>query len=215
MEKISFDNITYRDLKKIVAIKHLLDDSQFNDWFSFSYTFTEDDNHFLERLVRKNRLKMTAYTEEELKAKFIIPLVNRVDFVGKDFSDWYERSIKTVINDWEISGITDFMVAKGEKEPESPYFFLQEFKPSKPNSFPEYQLIAELLVALNMNGDTLTKGVYIIGQHWYFAILKLIAPNQYNYFISQSFDSLKVEELKEIYKHLHAIKAEVINRVTK
>ena len=65
---------------------------------------------------------MTAYTEEELKAKFIIPLVNRVDFVGESFSDWYERSIKTVINDWEISGITDFMVAKGEKEPESPYF---------------------------------------------------------------------------------------------
>ena len=56
MEKISISNITYRDLKKIVDIKQLLDDSQFDDWFGYVYDFSEEDNHFLEQLVRKNRL---------------------------------------------------------------------------------------------------------------------------------------------------------------
>lgn len=212
MQKLSFSNIKYKDLKKVVNIKQLVDDSQFNDWFSNHYEFSEEELAFLKTLIHKNRLKVKTYTEEELKAKFIIPLLNKVDFQGENYSDWYERTIKTVINGWEIGGLTDFMIAKGEREPETPYFFIQEFKPSKTSSYPEEQLIAELLVALHLNKETLIKGAYIVGEHWYFVITQRDETDNYQYFVSESFDSLKLEDLKRIYQYLQTIKSEVLKK---
>lgn len=209
-KQLSFSNIKYKDLKKIAGIKPLVDDSQFETWFSFDYKLSDRESNFLKELIVKNRIKVTAYTEEELKAKFIIPLLNQVNFVGDNYSDWYERTIKTRINGWEIGGVTDFMVAKGEREPELPYFFIQEFKPSKPNSYPEEQLVAALLTALNINKESRIKGAYIVGQHWYFVIVEKIAANKHAYYVSQSHDSLKPENLMDIYKNLQAVKADIL-----
>ncbi|MCB1189797.1 MAG: hypothetical protein H7A23_00860 [Leptospiraceae bacterium] len=44
--------------------------------------------------------------------------------------DWYEASIQGTVNGVEIKGYADFMVATGIKEPQKPYFFIQEYKPS-------------------------------------------------------------------------------------
>jgi hypothetical protein len=127
VKQLSFSNIRFKDLKAIASVEQSADEAVFESWFNFVYDCTTEEVAFFKELIRRNRLKINAYTEEELKAKFLIPLLNKVDFVQGEISDWYERSIRGKVNGVEIGGVTDFMVAKGVKKPEIPYFYIQKF----------------------------------------------------------------------------------------
>ena len=127
--------------------------------------------------------------------------------------DWYERTIRGEINGVEIGGVTDFMVATGVKEPEIPYFYIQEFKPSKPSVFPEDQLLAELMVFVELNGTPAMKGAYIVGQFWTFVMLEKQLDGGFVLYLVPSLDALKLEDLQQIYKHLKAVKAEILLKV--
>ena len=151
----------------------------------------------------------TIYSEEELKAKFITPILNKVDFMVGDVKDWYERPLRAIINDFEIGGYTDYMVAKGEDEPELPYFFLQEFKPSVSNTPPESQLLAELITALHLNNLTEMKGGTVQGQFWKFMIVERIGE-EWLYYTSKSFDAADFNDLCGIYNCLRFIKNSII-----
>lgn len=201
----SFNNITLKDIKEIVSLEILYEDEIFSEWFSFDYNFSAEDREFLENLIEKNRRKFLIYLEEELKAKFLIPIFNRIDFEKDGISDWYERSLKAKVSSTTIGGTTDFLVAKGIDEPEKPIFFIQEFKKTKTKSDPEYQLLAEMLVALNMNEENIIRGAFVIGVIWNFVILKK-EGEVYKYYISDSLYSSKIEDLKKIYSNLVAVK---------
>ena len=151
----------------------------------------------------------TIYSEEELKAKFITLILNKVDFMVGDVKDWYERPLRAFINDFEIGGYTDYMVAKGEDEPELPYFFLQEFKPSVSNTPPESQLLAELITALHLNNLTEMKGGTVQGQFWKFMIVERIGE-EWLYYTSKSFDAADFNDLCGIYNCLRFIKNSII-----
>jgi hypothetical protein len=47
------------------------------------------------------------------------------------------------------------MVAKGRSKPVVPYFFIQEFKKLLTPSNPKYQLVAQMLVALNLGSPAM------------------------------------------------------------
>lgn len=209
-KQLSFSNIRFKDIKDLVPVTQHAEENVFDEWFNFEYELSEEEIAFLKSLIKRSRLKVNSYTEEELKAKFLIPILNKVDFMQSGISDWYERSLKGQINGVEIGGVTDYMVAQGIKEPETPYFFIQEFKPSKPSVFPEDQLLAELIVSLQLNGTQHIKGAYIVGQFWTFVILERNMDGAYKFHIAPSLDSLKIEDLKHIYKNLQAAKAEIM-----
>lgn len=213
MKPLSLANIRFKDLKAVVPVEQSADEVVFEEWFTFEYHFADEEIAFLRDLIHRSRLKINAYTEEELKAKFLIPLLNKVDFVQGEISDWYERSIKGKINGVEIGGVTDFMVAKGVKEPEVPYFYIQEFKPSKPSVFPEDQLLAELMVSIELNETKVMKGAYIVGQFWTFVLLEKQLNNSFILHLAPSLDALKLEDLQQIYKHLKAVKTEILAKV--
>ena len=54
------------------------------------------------------------------------------------------------------------------------------------------------------------RGAYIVGAIWNFVILEKIGVNKYQYYVSENFDSTKIEDLKGIYKNLVFIKNEII-----
>lgn len=202
----SFSNIKFLDLKTLVNIRQVADETLFQEWFQFAYNFHRDEQQFLQELIDMNRLYVLSYSEEELKIKFIGPLLNRVRYQFGEVRDWYQRPLKAKINDAMLNGYVDFMVAKGVKEPERPYFFIQEFKKTKIEIDPEDQLLAEMLVAMTLNPSDRMHGAYIIGQEWRFVILRRTAPNTYEYYVSLIFDCLHFESLCEIYKNLQAVK---------
>ena len=203
----SFSNIRFIDLKTLVNIRQVADETVFQGWFQFGYTYHQDEKQFLQELIDTNRLYVLSYSEEELKIKFIGPLLNKVHYQFDDVQDWYQRPLKAKINQAVLHGYVDFMVAKGVKEPERPYFFIQEFKKTKIDIDPEDQLLAEMLVAMTLNPCDRMHGAYIIGQEWRFVILRRTALNTYEYYVSLIFDCLHFESLCEIYKNLQAVKS--------
>ncbi len=204
--EITFRSITYLDIKSIVNIKKKPAKSKFKNWFSHKHELSENDNVFLQRLIDDNELYLQSFNEEQLKASFILPVLFRVNFIFDDIRDWYEYSISAKINNVTLKGKPDFMLAKGDFFPELPYFFIQEFKRSYSDSDPEMQLLAEMLVAMKINNKNKIQGCYIIGRQWFFLILKKLENKSYEYFVSKQFDCLKINELKQIFVNLQAVK---------
>jgi hypothetical protein len=52
-----------------------------------------------------------------------------------------------------------------------------------------------------------------VGSIWNFVILERIEKYEYQYYVSQNFDSTKIEDLKDIYTNLLFVKNEIIQMV--
>lgn len=194
-----FSHITFSDLKSIVDIKPRLNYEKFNDWFNdSSVELIDDDVVFLENLINKNVFFITNYKEEDLKVKFITPILNRIDFVDidKEIRDFYDEYLCYEAEKYILSGETDFVIAKGYFFAERPFFFIQEFKKAKTAKDPEPQLLAELVAALELNNFTSIKEAFIVGAIWNFVILEKLDIDRYQYFVSKNYDSTDLEKLK-------------------
>ncbi len=213
MKQLSFSTIKLKQIAELVNIEPKWDDSAFDKWFNYPYEISTSEEVFLKQLLSDRRLIIGGFSEEELKAKFIIPLLNKIDFQVNHLSDWYERPLKAVINGTELGGKTDFLVASGLKEPEQPYFFIQEFKPSETRNSPQDQLLAELLVAMQLNQDQEAIGAYVMGEHWRFILLQKIGENNYRYTLSSGFNCLINANLKQLYIALQGVKADIVKKI--
>ncbi len=203
---LKFSDATYEKLQKIVNIKQLDDSTKFNEWFEYKYKIKEQENLFLNKLIEINKFALTKYNEQTLIAKYIVPLLNNVDFVTDKFRDWYQYKISYKINEWKLTGHPDYFIASGSRSPKVPYFFVHEFKPAKSIGFPDDQLVAELIAAININKTNEIKGCYVADRHWYFVILEKLKNEKYQYYISKSYDGLYINDLRKIFTYLQAVK---------
>ncbi|MCK5521686.1 MAG: hypothetical protein KAI83_01005 [Thiomargarita sp.] len=212
----SFSKISFSELKNLVEIKPKLNYDKFNHWFNDENIILNDkDTLFLKNLIDKNIFFLENYKEEDLKVKFITPILNRIDFINidKEIRDFYDENLFYQTDQFILNGETDFVVAKGYFYSEKPYFFIQEFKKSKTAKDPEPQLLAELIAAIELNDFTTIKGAFIIGAIWNFVILEKLEINKYQYFVSRNYDSTDLEKLKGIYKNLLFVKNEIFESV--
>ncbi len=208
----SFSKISYRQLEEIVDINEKFDIQRFNSWFNNNIMIDTNINEFLLKLIGENRSLMYDYDEEDLKLYFLAPLFNKINFKSfeQEFRAFYNEKIVYKTDNFILNGEADFLFAKGLKKSKIPYFFIQEFKKGKQNSDPQPQLLAEMIAGLEISKVKRFRGAYIIGAIWNFVILEKLDNNKYRYFISQNFDSTKIDDLTEIYKNLLFIKNEVI-----
>ena len=203
---ISFSQIKFSDLKRFVDIEINLDETIFEDWLTNDILLDKSVEDFLIELLKKTKPLMRYYQEERLKAKFIIPILNKIDFNINNISDFYNEKLTYETDKFIFNGEVDFMLAKGLIDSEKPYFFIQEFKRGKKNSDPEPQLLAELISGVELNNWSEIKGAYIIGATWNFVILKKLGKDRYQYFVSCDFNSTNIKDLKDIYRNLLFIK---------
>ncbi len=208
MEKksYSFGSISYDELCKIVPIQREDQPEKFDEWFGAGYDLTNEEIDFLEKLIKKHKLYLPHYAEEDLKMKFIAFVLDKVNFLEIGVLDWYEAGITAEVNGIELKGFVDYVVAKGNKDPQRPYFFIQEFKHTEANKDVEDQLLAELVAAINLNKVSIMRGAFIISQYWKFMIVEKDEADVYHLYVSESFDCLKTRELQLIYKHLQQVK---------
>ncbi len=209
----SFSKIKFSDLKKLVFIKRQINTGNiFDEWFSFAIQIEESDLLFLSTLLEKEKNYLTLYKEENLKVKFITPILNRIDFnINQEIRDFYNEKLTYKSEKFIFNGDVDFVLAKGLEESEKPYFFIQEFKKGKENSDPEPQLLAELIAGVELNSWQSIKGAYIVGSIWNFVILERLEKHKYIYYVSPNFDSSKIYDLQAIYKNLLFIKSKLID----
>ena len=209
----SFSKIKTEELKSVVDIKeNLIDDTIFDKWFNNKITIATKKKNFLKRLIKKNIKLINIYDEEDLKVNFIVPLILNIDFflLTDDIRSFYHEPLRYETDKFIFNGKADFILSKGLKKAEKPYFFIQEFKKGFVTSNPEPQLLAELISAIELNNETSMKGAYIIGATWSFVILEKLGKDKYQYFVSRGFNCTNIEDLKGIYKNLTFIKNEVI-----
>ena len=203
------------DLENIVDIEKNLDNSIFDNWFNNNITINSDTEKIFIKLIKDNELLIDSYSEEDLKINFIVPILNKVHFKSykNKFRDFYELALRYETDNFIFNGTVDFAVSSGLVKSKKPYFFIQEFKKSEDYGNPRPQLLAELISAVELNSWKFTKGAYIVGANWHFVILEKLGKNKYQYFVSQNFDSTKIEYLKDIYKNLLFIKDEIITKI--
>jgi hypothetical protein len=170
---------------------------------------------FLKDLIADNKSLIEHYNEEDLKVYQISPLLNKINFLNRDkeIRGFYELPMSYETDKFILNGTVDFVVSEGLVESKKTYFFIQEFKRHEEYGNPRPQLLAELISAVELNEWKFIKGAYITGGNWYFVILEKLALHKYQYFISQNFDSTKIEDLKLIYKNLLFVKNEILAMV--
>ncbi len=202
----NFSEIDYKKLSIIADFKLQTERTIFNEWFSYKYEISEFELKYITNLLDVNEYYLQYYTEHQLRARFISPFLSIVNLNTDKFKSWFEYELSGTVNGYELRGNPDFMIASGDILPKKPYFFFQEFKKSKTNSNPDFQLLSEMAVAIEINKINIIRGVYNIGRHWFFIILEKIDEGKYQYYESVSFDCLKINDLKQIYINLQAVK---------
>jgi hypothetical protein len=210
-----YSKIRDRDLQQLFDIEQDLDEHRFDDWFRIKVIIDQDIKLFLSELLDDNKALIERYSEEDLKINFIAPLLNKVRFKSyeKKMRDFYELPLSYTTDQFIFNGTADFVVSEGLVESKKPYFFIQEFKRGEDYSNPRPELLAELISAIELNEWVEIKGAYIIGGSWHFVILEKLSEKTYQYFISPNFDSTKIEDLQAIYKHLVAVKHEILTMI--
>jgi hypothetical protein len=155
--------------------------------------------------------EIDGWFEEELKMNLLSPILILSKLKeSRKIGIFFERPISAEFEQGKISVITDCMVSSvyGFTSPETPYFFMQEFKKSKGDKQdPEGQMLAAMIAAqhLNNNGNTLY-GSYVIGRDWYFTVL-----DGKNYSRSESFRLTQPTELRQVILTLRKLKQIILN----
>ena len=205
------------DLEELVDIKRIYKQTIFEEWFSFDYNIDKDVESFLQKLLDKNAQLILDFYEEDLKAYFIIPLINKIDFLmmEEEIRGFYDAPLTYKTDKFIFSGESDFMISSGIQRAKKPYFFIQEFKKGIKPTNPRPQLLAEMISAVELNKTKSMRGAFIMGKDWYFVILEKLGKNKYQYFLSKPFDSTDIEKLKGIYRNLQFVKNEIIEMVRK
>ncbi len=207
-----YSKIRDTELKKLFEIKQKLDDHVFDEWFLNQTVIDNEVEVFLTDLIAENKSLVERYYEEDLKIYLISPLLNKIKFLNRDkeIRGFYELPMSYATDLFILKGTVDFVVSEGLVESKKPYFFIQEFKRHEEYGNPRPQLLAELITAVELNDWKFIKGAYVTGGNWYFVILEKLELHKYQYFISQNFDSTKIEDLKAIYKNLLFVKNEIL-----
>lgn len=207
----NFSKINDKILESLFEIEKSFKKDIFDNWFLNDITLKNEESEFLSQLLEKEKNFISDYNEEDLKANFIIPILNKVDYkmIEHKVRGFYEELLIYQNNSFVFRGNCDFFVAKGLRTPKQPYFFIQEFKRAEEYSNPRPQLIAELISAIELNSFFEMKGAYIVGAIWNFVILKKLNDNCYEYYVSENFDSTKFDDLTVIFKNLLFVKEEI------
>ena len=136
----------------------------------------EVSHRSLESLRIKLLLYVNGWNEDEIKFRFIAPLINIVDFdiEEKNIHSFTQRTITAVVNDIKLTGRVDFVLATGKTKPIRPYFFLHEYKKERgSDNDPRAQLLAEMIAARELNkAEYPMYGCYVIGRNWFFLVLE-------------------------------------------
>ena len=163
------------------------------------------EQHNFDKTFSKGQRSISGWNEEDLKIKFIGPILELGHFNDEgDVLGYFDKTISATVDGIRLSVKSDFMLAKGLLDVfETPYFHFQEYKPYKnPTGDSMAQLLEAFLIAqeMNQNGKPMY-GVDIIGANWRFVTME-----NREYCISEAYDSVNKADLLAIISILRHFK---------
>ncbi len=147
------------------------------------------------------------WNETELAYNFIGPVMALVRFSTKQFNFFAERPLHGKVDKIEMGDRPDGIIASGFREPQQPYFCLQEYKKEKdPEGDPAAQVLAAMLVAQELNQHRIpVYGCYVKGEVWHFITLQNRA-----YSVSEGYLATRQADLHDIFRILKVLKTIII-----
>jgi hypothetical protein len=204
MESVKFSDCNKEYLEDQFGLIRLTDYPAIDAWIEKSThcELDEIETGFINRLQKIAIQNFDAWIEIELLEYFIGPLLSLVNFNTSKFKIFSERKISGVVENVELYGEPDAIIATGKYTPKLPYFCMNEYKKQEENRGDAAgQCLAPMLVAQELNGHTLPLyGIYVVGKYWNFMVLK-----EKEYCISKSFVA-DDEEIFDIFRMLKALK---------
>ncbi|MCI5188615.1 MAG: hypothetical protein D3905_02215 [Candidatus Electrothrix sp. AS4_5] len=215
MEKLpkrSFREWTLAELDRAFKLTVLDTSPVLEDWTNGQAEISPFEQQALRSFQTLLKTHVYDWNETELAYNFIGPLMTLVRFSTKEFNFFAERPLSAVVDKVEMTGRPDGIIASGFREPQQPYFCLQEYKKEKdPEGDPAAQVLAAMLVAQELNQHQLpVYGCYVKGEVWHFLTLE-----ERSYAISQGYLASRQADLNEIFcilKHLKVIITACIGR---
>ncbi|MCP4702421.1 MAG: hypothetical protein GY862_37010 [Gammaproteobacteria bacterium] len=208
--KSSFRDWTLTALDKRFGLKQVHSHEMLNDWLNgTTKKISQLEKTLLQTLEERAQLHVDHWNEQEYALNVIGQLLSLADFSHDKFNAFADRYLAGTVDDEELSGNPDGMIAKGWREPEIPYFCLQEYKRERnPEGDPAGQCLAAMLVAQELNEHHYpVYGCYVAGRNWFFMILR---KNEYA--ISNSY-SVTHDEIFDIFRILNVLKMKILEIV--
>jgi len=171
-------------------------------WLRADEPINEAEKVALMELAKELFYNAETWNEDELKFLFISYLVRLVNFRHSQYKIFTQRKFATIIGEWEVNGIVDFVVARGKQTPKQPFFFLHEYKQErKRDNDPLGQLLIEMLVAQQLNENKFSLyGCYVVGRNYFFVVL-----DGHEYAVSAAFDASS-EDILTIFRMFRFVK---------
>ena len=208
MEKLRFSDCTLTQLDRRFGLRPSLSNPILDHWLHSPITLTETDKERLQELREILILNVGGWNEQELSLQFIGPVLTMVRFIEfYRFNLFAQRHIQAVINDVELNGEPDTIIATGYREPEIPMFAFTEYKRQiDPQGDPAGQTLAAMLVGQALNGNQQpVYGCYVVGSDWRFMLL-----DGKHYLISRDYSALS-DEIYDILRILKALRAIIVD----
>ncbi|TAE30555.1 MAG: hypothetical protein EAZ92_04390 [Candidatus Kapaibacterium sp.] len=206
----SFEKWNRDEIARAFGVKRLAHSPLLEKWLQYSSPITQMEKDMLETLRKSLEVNADLWNEEELKFKFISFVVNMAQLDTDVSRSFLDRKISAVVQDQQMSGIVDFLVATGNIEPQEPFFFLHEYKQErKRENDPLGQLLAAMLTAQALNAHEGRKphplyGCYVIGRMWFFVVLEGL-----EYSVSQEYIATQ-EAIFGIVSALRYVREEIL-----
>lgn len=198
-----FSKWTIEEVEETFQLKEVEQSQWLDAWQQVEISLTPPEEDGLRELGDRLRHHVLDWNEEELKIKFIGPLMLLVNYEHPGYQTFFERRLSVKINHETLAGIVDCIIARGKRSPKRPYFCLQEYKPHRHKTTdPWGQVLAAMVAAQKLNQhDSPVYGAYVMGRNWFFVVL-----HGATHAASLAYDATKAEELRQIFTMLKFIK---------
>jgi hypothetical protein len=152
------------------------------------------EQYNFDKLYLKVLKHITGWNEEDLKIKFIGPILELGQLIDDEIiMSYFDRNISAIVDDIHLNVNSDLMLSKGILDfIQAPYFHFQKYSPYKnPSGDSMAQLLEAFLIAQakNKNGNPIY-GVDIIGTNWRFVTME-----GRTYCISKAYDATNKKDL--------------------
>lgn len=209
MERKKFSRWTADDIERTFSLQAKEELLSLQSWLTISEPISDDTREKLTELQRQLRRHVADWNEEELKIKFIGPLITLSQLDGENYNTFFERDLSAEIGGIMVSGTVDLLLAEGRRAPHKTYFSLHEYKKERHSANdPLGQVLIALLAAQTINNDGQTLyGCYVVGRNWFFITL-----DGKDYAESLAYDATQ-DDIFDIYRIIKSLKTVVEERL--
>lgn len=182
--------------------------SSLNNWLLISKIISVNHRKILLDFQKLLDFNFRNWNDRELDRHSISPMLSLINFSSIKFNLYSEFFIESEVENWQLSGKPDYLLSSGRREPETPYFVLQQYKKQPTHTDPAGQTPAAMVSMQALRNDNVPiYGCHVIENNWYFMVLE-----GRQYAITNGYSALG-EGIFEIFDMLKMLKTIVTKRI--